>query len=389
MTATPPANPIAAASHPEPYRYYAELVATKPLHWHQGLRLWVASGAQWVTEVLNHSHGRVRPPDQVTPPALTGTDAGTAFTRMLRMNDGVLHSQLRRCVGTALAALPPAAMRHAIASCAFRLLQHEVRPVSRAAVESVMHRLPAASVASLLGVPEAELDAATSTVGEWVAGIAPGASNDAVARADVALERLQSLLGQEWPQASGTALARLLNTRADGISAEMLLANAVGLMMQAHDATAALIGNTLVALAREPQILAAVRTDAGLWPSVLAEVARHDAPVQNTRRHAAEAMAIGGQNISGGDTVLVVLAAAQRDPALHAEPARFRLDRTERHLYCFGHGRHACPGEDLANGIAQIGLRQLLDAGLEPECLLPGMQYRPFSNIRMPWFASA
>ncbi len=252
-----------------------------------------------------------------------------------------------------------------------------------------MHRLPAASVASLLGVPEAELDAATSAVGEWVAGVAPGTDRDGIARAEIALERLQGLLGPDWPQANGAALAQLFNAHADGISAEVLLANAIGLMMQAHDATAALIGNTLVALAREPQALSAVRADESLWPIVLAEVARHDAPVQNTRRHAADAMTIGGQNISKGDAVLVVLAAAQRDPALHAAPARFRLDRTERHLHCFGHGRHACPGEDLANGIAEIGLRQLLDAGLEPERLLPGMQYRPFSNIRMPWFASA
>jgi cytochrome P450 len=239
----------------------------------------------------------------VAPPALGGSATGANFTRMLRMNDGALHSQLRRCVGAALAALPPAAMRHAVASCASRLLQHEAQPASLAAVESVMHRLPAASVASLLGVPEAELDAAVAAVGDWVAGIAPGAGNDGVARAEIALERLQGLLGPDWPQASSAALARLFNACADGISAELLLANAIGLMMQAHDATAALIGNTLVALAREPQPLSAVPADASLWPSVLAEVARHDAPVHNTRRHVADAMTIGAQNISKGDTV--------------------------------------------------------------------------------------
>ena len=389
MTDTLPADPIAAASHPDPYPYYAELVARKPLHWHEGLRMWVAASAHRVTEVLNHAHGRVRPPDQVAPPALVGTDAGAAFTRMLRMNDGALHTQLRRCVGTALAALPAATMRHAIANCTSRLLQREALPASPSAVESVMRRLPAASVASLLGIADAQLDAAVSATGDWIAGIAPGAGGDAVLHAEGALERLQGLLGPGWPRAAAAPLARLLNGYVQGISAELILANAVGLMMQAHDATAALIGNTLVALAREPRALSAVRIDAGLWPSVLAEVARHDAPVQNTRRHAAATMMIGGEDISKGDTVLVVLAAAQRDPAVHAEPARFRVDRTERHLRCFGHGRHACPGENLANVIAEIGVRALLGAGLEPERLLPGMKYRPFSNIRMPWFASA
>ena len=102
---------------------------------------------------------------------------------------------------------------------------------------------------------------------------------------------------------------------------EVIVANRIGLLIQSHDATAGLIGNTLVALERHPDTRERVAADPDLLPAVLLEVLRHDPPVQNTRRFVARDGVVAGQEMREGDAVLVLLAAANRDPAANPGPS--------------------------------------------------------------------
>jgi cytochrome P450 len=87
-----------------------------------------------------------------------------------------------------------------------------------------------------------------------------------------------------------------------------------------------------------------------------------------------------------GDGVLVVLAAANRDPLANPLPEAFDVRRLDRRLFTFGAGPHACPGETLAAAIAQAGVAALLASGLDPSTLLPRVTYRPSANARIPLF---
>src|SRR5262245_35711036 len=85
---TSPADPMHAVTHPDPYPYYADLVARCPLHRDDALGLWVASSAEAVMAVLTSERCRVRPPAEPVPAALAGSAAGDVFGRLVRMNDG-------------------------------------------------------------------------------------------------------------------------------------------------------------------------------------------------------------------------------------------------------------------------------------------------------------
>src|SRR5262249_27519279 len=111
---------------------------------------------------------------------------------------------------------------------------------------------------------------------------------------------------------------------------DVIVANGIGFMTQAYEATAGLIGNTLLALARRPERRERARAEPGLLPQVVYEVLRHDPPVHNTRRFLAAAGVIAGQAMRAGDAVLVVLAAANRDPAANPDPDRFDPARPVR-----------------------------------------------------------
>ncbi len=92
--------------------------------------------------------------------------------------------------------------------------------------------------------------------------------------------------------------------------------------------------------------------------------------------------------MTAGDAILVVIAAANRDPAATPLPDRLVLFRRNVRSFTFGAGTHACPGERLATTIAAAGVAHLLGSGLDPGRDLTAFTYRPSLNTRVPVFAN-
>jgi cytochrome P450 len=109
-----------------------------------------------------------------------------------------------------------------------------------------------------------------------------------------------------------------------------------------------LIDNAILAMLRRPSQWAALGADAGRAPAVVEETLRYDPPVQLVGRIAADDMSIGDTQVLKGDRMMLLLAAAHRDPAEFERPDTFDPDRGFfRHL-AFGHGPHFCLGAPLA-----------------------------------------
>ncbi len=126
------------------------------------------------------------------------------------------------------------------------------------------------------------------------------------------------------------------------------------LLFQAYDATRGLIGNAWAARAADPALGAA---------EAVAGALRDDPPVHNTRRRLTADIEIDGVTLRAGDMVLVVL--------VHAT---------------FGAGRHACPGDALAQRIAEMALARLIADGISPS---RPTGYVPRPNVRIPLFGVA
>jgi cytochrome P450 len=365
-----PSDPIAAVTHPDPYPYYAELVAERPFYRDAGLGLWVAASAPAVTAALSSDLARVRPPAEPVPPRLLGSAAGEIFRHLVRMNDGATHLRLKPGVSARLAMLDPARVGEQAATWA-RHLGEELDPAGHdARVADFAFRLPVYTVAALLGVAPSGLGPTAARVGDFVQCLAPTATPEQVERGKAAADEL----------------TRLFCTLMRREELDATVANTIGYMSQAYEATAGLIANTLVALGRHPELRARLGAEPSLLRAVVREVVRHDPPVQNTRRFIAGDGAVAGQPLREGDVVLVVLAAANRDPSVNPQPDRFDPQRRDRQAYTFGSGVHACPGEAIATAIAEVGVAHLLATGVEPERLVERVTYRPSANTRIPLF---
>lgn len=362
-------DPIIAATHADPYPYYAELRVQGGFTFHHGLKLWVASSARAVCAVLAHANCRVRPAQEPVPKAIASGMAGKVFGQLMRMNDG----EGQRCPRSAIE--PPLELVNAAQVRA--LVAARSLTVDADGLYKALFRGPVCVVAALLGFTPAQGRAVSELTADFVACLSPLSDDLQLMAAHSAAEQLRGYFIELLTEAD-SALLTAIKQRFEG-DEETLIANLIGLCSQTHEATAGMIGNALVALRRQPALRGA-SVDA-----LLAEVQRFDPSVQNTRRFVVEACEIDGVRVEAGDVILVLLASANRDPALNEQPDAFLLERTNRRSFSFGSGRHQCPGQVLAMEIAGATVREILDHGVNLERLV--WHYRPSLNGRIPMFS--
>lgn len=371
-------DPISAATHFAPYDfYYARLRARGGLTYDSALGLWVASSAAAVAAVLNHPACRVRPPQEPVPRAIAGRPAGDVFARLMRMNDGLRHGCPRAAMAAPLQQLGAIDLQPWLAQWRPALSA----PQGANDLQRWQWRLPVALLAGLLGIAAERREDLARRTGEFVACLSPLSNAEQLQAADSAaqhlIQQMQALL--DAPQHS--PFLRAILERSQGLAPEDLQANLLGLLAQTHDACAGLIGNSLIALLAEPSLCQRLSQDPDRLSAWLLQRQRLDPPVQNTRRFVATACTLLGVDLQAGETVLVLLAAANHDPALTAvtgcDPAY--------QGFSFGSGTHRCPGQGLALNIVQSLLQQLLRSpGLSTLAL--DWNYLPSVNGRLPLF---
>lgn len=239
----------------------------------------------------------------------------------------------------------------------------------RVTANNLLDRLPVRTMARLLDVPESDLDGTCEQVQVFVQGIAPGAAQTAVARAASAAQAL---------------MAQGQNLGLDAVQA----ANRIALMQQSLDATAGLLGQTVLMLAQQQHLAAGADRSLDAMRDFVAEVERHQAPIQNTRRFAAQGLRLGRCDIGAGQGLLLLLASANRDASLNARPDDFDVARTDRRSLGFGAGAHACPGASVAIEMVAACARQIRAAVRFDSYFGTLAGFRPLVNARIPVFAA-
>jgi cytochrome P450 len=221
-------------------------------------------------------------------------------------------------------------------------------------IETFAYPLPVRVICALLGVPSE--DEATFTA--WSRGIARSVDPTVLRSPEVeaaiveARHSLQTYLGEllaaRRRKPGNDLLSALAAVDADGdrISPRQIVALAQLLLVAGHETTVNLIGNGMLA----PE-LAGPAVD---------EMLRFDSPVQITRRVVVEDMEVVGCPVSAGDEIMLVLGAANRDPAVFPNPQRLDITRDARRHVAFGGGIHHCLRVALARMEGEIAISTLL-----------------------------
>ena len=299
------------------------------------------------------------------PPALAGTAAGDVFGRLVRMHDRDDRVPVRDAVALVLESLEPERVAEAVRTSAADVAR--IGAHSGAFVDRWVADVPLGAVANLIGVDAVDLPAAVEAGRTVAASFGPVPPEDAAARAEGAVDVLAGLVSGA---SSRSGLAAELRRALPADRADEALANVIGLLFQTAAATAGLCANTLARLAGGPT------PPMDELPAVVADVSLTDPAVHNTRRWFAVPADIGGVRVAAGDAVLVVLAAANRDPA-------------GRGSLSFGAGAHRCPAAMMAPRIAALTVGALLDEWPSVLTDVSATGFRPLPNVRIATFGRA
>jgi cytochrome P450 len=260
-------------------------------------------------------------------------------------------------------------------------------------VSQLAYPLPVRIISELLGVPGGD----HSRFAAWSARLAHSlqpqfVTADPAPAAAAQQARLEfadyfrELIAARRARPADDLLSELIRAEDDGqyLSEQELIATGVLLLVAGHETTVGLISNAILALLRHPDQLAALRADPELAVGAVEETLRYDAPVQLTGRVARGVMQVGPVSAPDGAVMLLLLAAAGRDPEAFAEPDRFDVRRAAGGHLAFAAGPHFCLGAPLARLEATIALQAFARRVTGPELDPAGLAYKPNLNLRGP-----
>lgn len=233
-------------------------------------------------------------------------------------------------------------------------------------MDLVAFPLPVTVIGELLGVPPGDRRrfrplAADLTEALELSG-GTSASADAAARE---LAGYFTHLISERRTAPGDDLVSALVAARDAedgrLSDQELLANLILLLVAGFETTTDLLGNGLTILLDRPDLAGELRVGQIPVAGFIEEVLRYDAPVQvATRQARTDGLTVEGIPIPKGRNAILLIGAANRDPARYRDPARFDHTRTDIRPLSFGAGPHICIGNNLARLEASVAFSKLL-----------------------------
>ena len=351
-------SPTDPAFVQNPYPFYDRARALGPVfHWSDYDLTCTASAAAVTAIFRDRRFGRepVDPPP--VPPHLAPFYAVEAHS-MLEL-EPPRHTRLRSLVLRAFTSRRIAALGPEIAALAedlvaafpdgpFDLLTQFAQP------------LPVRIIARLLGVPEAMapdlLRWSNAMVGMYMAGRTRATEDRAVAATGEFVAFLRGYVEERRARPADDLITQLIAAEMEGerLTTDELISTCILLLNAGHEATVHTIGNgvkTLLETGTPPAALAPEGID-----GTVEEILRFDPALHMFTRNAYDDIEVMGHRFRRGDRVGLLLAAANRDPAVWDHPDRFDVTRPVKPHASFGAGLHFCVGAPLARLELQIAL---------------------------------
>ncbi|MBE1530656.1 cytochrome P450 [Actinomadura algeriensis] len=325
--------------------------------------------------------------------ALSPTPRGPRTRNFLHL-DPPEHTRYRRLVAGAFARRRVEGLGPRIREIAAGLLRDAAGSGTIEVVDDLAYPLPLRVICELLGVPFEDRrllqdwSASLSAALDPPLGPAPPRLTTEAARARAGfVGYFRDLIEERRGAPRDDLISHLVQVEEHGerLDDHDVLATCVLLLNAGHETTVNLIGNAVLALLRHPRQFDRLRADPALAAATVEEVLRYDAPVQMTTRVAREDGRVGGTRVRPGDTVLVLLGAANRDPDVYPDPGRFDIGRSPAapHL-SFSAGPHFCLGAGLARLEVSVALGLFAGRLVRPRLRPGGVAYKRNLNLRGP-----
>jgi cytochrome P450 len=364
-------DPLSPEFIRDPYPHYERLRRTDPVHVTPHGMFLASRHAEASLVLRDKRFGKdfVERSKRRYGPKIMEEPIFRSMSHWMLQQDPPDHTRLRGLVVKAFTARRVEDMRPRIQQVVDQTIDRVAERGQMDLIEDFAFRLPVTIICDMLGIPEEhrEVFYTGSRDGGRILDPVPMTS------AEIAQGNAANLMAQMYFQQlfelrrrnPGEDLTtQLVQAEEDGskLSNEELTANIILLFGAGHETTVNLIGNALLALHRNPDQLALLKSNPALITNSIEEFLRYDSSVQLTGRVALEDIdGLGDKKIPKGETVLCLLGSANRDPVVYPDrPDRLDITRPNVRPLSFGGGIHFCLGAQLARIEAEIAISTLL-----------------------------
>lgn len=378
------------AQRDDPYPVYRSLREAAPVYFHEPDNTWVCTRFDDVAMLLGHRSVSTQPDlDQgwggVPPEQAAGLLS--VLSRVLLFMDGAEHTRIRRLVTKAFTPRAVERLRPRVTELAEQLIDAMVERGGGELIDDFAFPLPVTVIADMLGVPAEDQAEFRTQIPKLTPLLELGSGEAAMQSAGEAMWFFASyflpLFEQRRAEPTDDLISALVHAEIDGDRLDPMdaLVTCILLLGAGHETTMNLLGNGLLALLRHPDQLALVRDGTVAPAAVTEEILRYDPTVQLTVRRIVDDIEVGGHVMKAGSEALLLLAAANHDPAQFEDPDRLDVTRTDVRHVSFGHGPHYCLGAALARLEAEVAIPMLVQR--MPDLRLDGeAHFRPSSTLR-------
>jgi len=349
-------NPYSRSLRDDPYPAYRQLQTETPVAYNQRFDFWTLSRYDDVLAALK---------DWETFSSARGITLASFSGKkpMIILMDPPRQTALRKVLLRALTPRRVATLEPRLRGIARELIDGFAKRGRCEFVGGFAAPYPTRVIAELLGVDPEDRE----RFKEWSDAIMTSASPQAetLERAYAEIFAYFERAVAERRQHPGEDLVSALVAAADeegGISEDELLGFCALLLIAGNETMANFLGNAMLTLHRWPDARRALRADAALLESGVDELLRFEPPVHELARTLTRDVELHGRRLPEGARVLLLLAAANRDPSHFADPDRLDLGRDPNPHLSFGFGVHFCLGASLARLEARVALAELLAA---------------------------
>jgi cytochrome P450 len=302
------------------------------------------------------------------------------------------HTRLRKLVSKAFAPKVVKGLEPYVRSLVDSLLDQVEAAGTFDVIPDLAYPVPVAVICRLLGVPiedEPEFGRASALLAQGLdpfisfTGDLPDNFDERMRAGFWLRDYLGELIERRRGEPGEDLMSALIAVEESGdqLTEEEIIATCNLLLIAGHETTVNLIANATLAMLRHPWQWAALSEDPARASVVVEETLRYDPPVQLMGRIAGDDMTIGDVTVEKGDSIMLLLADAQRDPDANKRPDEFDPDREALRHLAFGHGAHFCLGAPLARLEGVIALSAVTarfpDARLDGEPV-----YKPNVTLR-------
>ncbi|MFF4018063.1 cytochrome P450 [Streptomyces sp. NPDC001843] len=364
-----------------PYPTYAQLRDTEPVRrttLPSGVEAWLVTRYADAKQALADQRLSKNPAHHDEPEhakgktGIPGERKAELMTHLLNI-DPPDHTRLRRLVSKAFTPRRVAEFAPRVQQLTDHLIDRFVTKGSADLIHEFAFPLPIYAICDLLGVPAEDQDDFRDWAGMMIrhgggprGGVARSVKKMRGYLAELIHKKREALPAEPAPGEDLISGLIRASDHGEHLTENEAAAMAFILLFAGFETTVNLIGNGTYALLTHPGQRQRLQTslergERGLLETGVEELLRYDGPVElATWRFATRPLTIGGQDIAPGDPVLVVLAAADRDPERFADPDVLDLTRRDNQHLGYGHGIHYCLGAPLARLEAQTALATLL-----------------------------